>query len=53
MALLRLFQRNATAAGLSYADAAQDVLDRLGALTQGSSVRQVAAGSNRSGNAGY
>ncbi|MEU5574347.1 hypothetical protein [Streptomyces coeruleorubidus] len=53
MALIRLFQRNATAAGLSYADAARGVFDRLGALTQASSVRQGAAGSNRSGNAGY
>jgi AcrR family transcriptional regulator len=47
MALLRLFQRNAAAHGLSYAEAAQDVFDRLAALTSRSSSHRITAGSRR------
>jgi AcrR family transcriptional regulator len=47
MALLRLFQRNAAAHGLSYAVAAQDVFDRLAALTSRSSSHRITAGSRR------
>jgi len=45
MALIHLFQRNATAHGLSYAQAAQDVFDRLAALTS----QRITAGSPRPG----
>ncbi|MET9849750.1 TetR/AcrR family transcriptional regulator [Streptomyces ossamyceticus] len=45
MALLRLFQRTAPAHGLSYAEAAQDVFDRLAALTSRNSSHRITAGS--------
>jgi hypothetical protein len=47
MALIRLSQRNAAAHGLSYAEAAQDVFDRLAALTSRNSSHRITAGSRR------